>query len=95
MTTATERQPPPLPGGDSKVLLHSSCSPCSGELIGATQTSGIDFTIFFYNPNIHPLKEYELRENENIRVAEKFGIPFVDAAYDRDNCFARAKGNSA
>ncbi|MDB5743136.1 MAG: hypothetical protein JWR68_1451 [Polaromonas sp.] len=69
MTTTTERQPPPLPGGDSKVLLHSCCAPCPGEVIEAMQASGIDFTIFFYNPNIHPLKEYELRKNENIRVA--------------------------
>ena len=56
------------------------------------QASGIDFTIFFYNPNIHPLHEYELRKNENIRFAEKFGIPFIDADYDRDNWFERAKG---
>ena len=41
----------------------------------AMQATGIDFTIFFYNPNIHPLKEYELRKNENIRFAEQFGIP--------------------
>lgn len=58
----------------------------------AMLVSGIDFTIFFYNPNIHPLKEYELRKEENIRFAEKMGIPFVDADYDRDNWFERAKG---
>ena len=29
--------------------------------------SGIDFTVFFYNPNIHPRGEYEIRKNENIR----------------------------
>lgn len=54
--------------------------------------SGIDYTIFFYNPNIHPCKEYELRKNENIRFAEKYNVPFIDADYDRDNWFARAKG---
>jgi predicted adenine nucleotide alpha hydrolase (AANH) superfamily ATPase len=53
---------------------------------------GIDYTIFFYNPNIHPRKEYELRKSENIRFAEKEGVPFVDADYDTDNWFARAKG---
>lgn len=58
----------------------------------AMLASGIDFTIFFYSPNIHPIKEYELRKDENIRFAEKFGIPFIDADYDRDNWFARAKG---
>ena len=54
--------------------------------------SGIDMTIYFYNPNIHPLKEYELRKEENIRFAEQFNISFIDADYDRDDWFARARG---
>lgn len=54
--------------------------------------SGIKLTIFFYNPNIHPTEEYEIRKNENIRFAEKMNIPFIDADYDRDNWFKRAKG---
>ena len=58
----------------------------------AMLASGIDYTIFFYNPNIHPRKEYELRKDENVRFAQKFGVPFVDADYDRDQWFARAKG---
>ncbi len=54
--------------------------------------SGIELTIFFYNPNIHPREEYEIRKNENIRFAKKMNIPFIDADYDRDNWFKRAKG---
>jgi epoxyqueuosine reductase len=92
MTISAERKPLPLPEGQGKVLLHSCCAPCSGEVMEAMLASGIDMTIFFYNPNIHPLREYELRKNENIRFAEKFAIAFVDADYDRDNWFARAKG---
>jgi predicted adenine nucleotide alpha hydrolase (AANH) superfamily ATPase len=92
MTPTCERKPLPLPEGHRKVLLHSCCAPCSGEVMEAMVASGIDFTIFFYNPNIHPRKEYDLRKDENIRFAEKFGIPFVDADYDRDNWFARARG---
>jgi epoxyqueuosine reductase len=80
------------PNADRKVLLHSCCAPCSGEVMEAMQASGIDFTIFFYNPNIHPREEYELRKNENIRFAERCGIAFVDADYDTDNWFARARG---
>ena len=44
----------------------------------AMLASGIDYTIYFYNPNIHPLKEYMLRKEENMRFADKFGIPFID-----------------
>lgn len=80
------------PGEHKKVLLHSCCAPCSGEVIEAMVASGIDLTIFFYNPNIHPKKEYELRKQENIRYAEELGIDFVDADYDVQNWFARAKG---
>ena len=87
-----ERKPLPLPGGHRKVLLHSCCASCSGELMEAMRASGIDFTVFFYNPNIHPQAEYELRKHENIRFADKFGIAFVDADYDPDNWFARVKG---
>ncbi len=92
MSDTFKRQPLPLPNGHNKVLLHSCCAPCSGEVMEAMLASGIDYTIFFYNPNIHPLKEYELRKEENIRFAEQFGVPFVDADYDKDNWFDRARG---
>jgi predicted adenine nucleotide alpha hydrolase (AANH) superfamily ATPase len=87
-----QREKLELPQGANKLLLHSCCAPCSGEVMEALIFSGIDFTIYFYNPNIHPLKEYELRKEENIRFAEKHNIPFVDGDYDTDNWFARAKG---
>ena len=81
-----------LPDGHNKLLLHSCCAPCSGEVMEAILASGIEFTIYFYNPNIHPLKEYLIRKEENIRFAQKFGIPFIDADYDRQEWFDRAKG---
>ncbi|MCP5369134.1 MAG: epoxyqueuosine reductase QueH [Rickettsiaceae bacterium] len=81
-----------VPGGHKKVLLHSCCAPCSGPLIEKMHKSGIELTIFFYNPNIHPKKEYELRKKENIRYAAQLGIKFIDADYDVQNWFTRAKG---
>jgi len=80
------------PNGDNKILLHSCCAPCSGEVIEAMVKEGLDLTIFFYNPNIHPLKEYNTRKQENIRYAEKLGIDFIDADYDVQDWFVRAKG---
>jgi predicted adenine nucleotide alpha hydrolase (AANH) superfamily ATPase len=81
-----------VPFGENKVLIHSCCAPCAGELMEKMQKAGVDLTIFFYNPNIHPRKEYEIRKQENIRFAEKMGIPFIDADYDVQNWFSRAKG---
>ncbi len=80
------------PDGAKKVLMHSCCAPCSGEVMEAIVASGIDLTIFFYNPNIHPRREYEIRKNENIEFAQKMNIPFIDADYDTANWFSRIKG---
>ena len=63
-----------LPEGHNKLLLHSCCAPCSGEVMEAILASGIEFTIYFYNPNIHPLKEYLIRKEENIRFAQNSGF---------------------
>lgn len=87
-----ERPKLELPEGKKNLLLHSCCAPCSGEVMEAMLASDIKFTIFFYNPNIHPVKEYELRKEENVRFAEQYNIPFIDADYDKDEWFKRAKG---
>lgn len=80
------------PGGDDRLLLHSCCAPCAGEVMEAVQASGIDFTVYFYNPNIHPKQEYEQRKDENIRFCEALGVPFVDGDYDTGHWFDRIKG---
>lgn len=81
-----------MPFGETKLLMHSCCAPCSADPMEKIVNAGIDLTIFFYNPNIHPKQEYEIRKRENIRFAEKMHIKFVDADYDVQNWFARAKG---
>jgi epoxyqueuosine reductase len=90
--TPERRMALPIPDGTGGVLLHSCCAPCSGEVIEAMVASGLDITIYFYNPNIHPREEYDLRKIENIRFAEKLRIPFIDADYDTSNWFTRVKG---
>lgn len=90
--TTVQREKLSLPNNENRLLLHSCCAPCSGEPMEALVASGIDFTIYFYNPNIHPAKEYEIRKNENIRFAEKHDIPFIDADYDYDPWFERVRG---
>lgn len=87
-----EREHLVLPNGADKLLLHSCCAPCSGEVMEALLFSNINFSIFFYNPNIHPVQEYLIRKEENITFAKKHHIPFIDVDYDKDNWFARVKG---
>ena len=80
------------PGGGKQVLLHTCCAPCSGAMIEAMRNAGIEPTLFFYNPNIHPRREYEIRKEENIRYARAQGIPFFDGDYDVTEWFVRARG---
>ena len=88
---------PPLaplktPDDSTHILLHSCCAPCSSPIMDDILAAGINFTVLFYNPNIHPLAEYTLRKEENIRYAQQIGVPFIDLDYDKDNWFARVKG---
>ena len=80
------------PNGESSLLLHSCCAPCAGEIMEAVAASEIKTTVYFYNPNIHPIQEYELRKEENKRYCQKVGFNFIDADYDKDNWFKRIKG---
>ena len=80
------------PGGEKKILLHSCCAPCAGDVMAELKRSEIDYTILFYNPNIHPLKEYEIRKSENKRFADKLRVPFVDLDYDKESWFHKVKG---
>ncbi len=81
-----------LPEGHDNLLLHSCCAPCAGDIMEQLVYSGIDYTIYFYNPNIHPAQEYQIRKDENKRFADQHNIPFIDADYDKDNWFDRVKG---
>ena len=81
-----------LPKGKKNLLLHTCCAPCSGDIILRLIDSSISFSLFFYNPNIHPKKEYLLRKDENINFAIKHSIPIIDAEYDTKNWFNITKG---
>ena len=80
------------PNGQNRLLLHSCCAPCAGEIMEAVSASDMETTVFFYNPNIHPIEEYEIRKRENKRFCDQLGFEFVDVDYDKENWFKRIKG---
>ena len=47
----------------SSVLMHTCCAPCSLSCIDSLRSEGIEPVAFWYNPNIHPWKEYEARRD--------------------------------
>lgn len=44
-----------------KILLHICCAVCACELTKKFQKEGHQVTGYFYNPNIHPFKEFQKR----------------------------------
>ena len=46
-----------------KILLHSCCAPCSGAILEWMMANGYEPTVYYYNPNIFPEKEYLIRKN--------------------------------
>ena len=87
-----ERPKLQIPNGENRLLLHSCCAPCAGEIMEALFVSKIKTSVYFYNPNIHPIEEYEIRKDENKKFCDKLGFEFIDADYDKDNWFKRIKG---
>ena len=81
-----------LPIGKDNLLLHSCCAPCSGDIMERLMESDINYTVYFYNPNIHPYKEYLLRKEENMNFSIKNNIPFIDADYNPRAWFDMTKG---
>ena len=67
-----------------KVLMHTCCAPCSLSCIDPLREEGIEPVAFWYNPNIHPWKEYEARRDcllsyaptigMEVRVMEDYGL---------------------
>ena len=74
-----------IPEGCTNVLLHACCAPCSSAIVEWMLNNGIHPTIYYYNPNIYPLEEYEIRKNESKRHAESLGIQWFDGDYDHRN----------
>lgn len=46
-----------------KLLMHTCCAPCSVYCIDSLREEGIEPTLFWYNPNIHPFIEYKTRRD--------------------------------
>jgi hypothetical protein len=71
-----------VPEGLHEVLLHACCAPCSSAIVEWLMQHEIRPTIFYYNPNIWPREEYEIRKQESKRHAEGLGLKWIDGDYD-------------
>lgn len=73
-----------IPEGLTDVVLHACCAPCSSAIVEWMIAHGITPVIYYYNPNIFPKEEYEIRKNESKRHAESLGIRWIDEDYDHE-----------
>ena len=53
------------------LLLHSCCAPCSSYCL-AVLSQYFKVTVFYYNPNIYPPEEYEMRAKEQQRFINEY-----------------------
>lgn len=64
--------------------MHTCCAPCSVYCIDSLRAEGVEPTIFWYNPNIHPYTEYKARRdclkdyagtiNAKLIIKEDYGL---------------------
>ena len=67
-----------VPEGCHQVLLHACCAPCSSAIVEWLLAHDIEPVIYYYNPNIYPREEYEIRKQESQRHAQSLGIMWID-----------------
>jgi len=75
-----------------KVLLHDCCAPCGAEVIENLKNNGHEVAVYFYNPNIFPAEEYDLRLTEMKRYAKKLNVPLIIGRYEHDEWLAAIEG---
>ena len=81
-----------VPMGQTEVLLHTCCAPCSSAIIECLLNNGIRPVIYYCNPNIYPLEEYLVRKDECTRYAEALGLDIIDDDYDHEAWLEAVKG---
>ena len=85
-----------LPQGERpRLLLQSCCGPCSSYVLEAL-TPYFRVTVLYYNPNIQPREEYDLRlENQRKIIAvlpTPSAVDILECSYDGEKYDAAVRG---
>ena len=85
-----------LPQGERpRLLLQSCCGPCSSYVLEAL-TPYFRVTVLYYNPNIQPQEEYDLRlENQRKIIAvlpTPSAVDILECSYDGEKYDAAVRG---
>ncbi len=78
-----------------RLLLHACCAPCSSYVLEYL-SEHFDITLFFYNPNIDNLEEYEKRKAELSRLVSemphKNNIEIINGEYSPESFLNASRG---
>ena len=74
-----------------KLLLHSCCAPCSTACIEKLKDF-FDLTIYYFNPNIDTLEEYQKRLSEQIKYCESLGVKVIGEEYQKELFLSAVRG---
>lgn len=78
-----------------RLLLHSCCAPCSSYVIEYL-SDYFEITVFYYNPNLFPDNEYEIRSGEQKRfISEyksKYPLSYIDVPFVPNEFYSAVKG---
>lgn len=77
--------------GKPKLLLHSCCAPCSSAVLKRI-CQNFDVTVYYYNPNIFPQKEYLKRKAEQQRLCNLLSVKFLDCDYNENDFLKNVAG---
>ena len=80
--------------GTPKLLLHTCCAPCSTFCLERI-SSFFDVDLYFYNPNVTSLEEFEKRYLEQVRfISEAYNdkIKVIKESYDSTKFLTAVKG---
>jgi predicted adenine nucleotide alpha hydrolase (AANH) superfamily ATPase len=66
-----------------KILVHVCCASCSSYVLPHLQER-YEVAAYFYNPNIQPAQEYQLRLKDMRTVCNRYDIQLIEGVYDPD-----------
>lgn len=77
-----------------KLLMHTCCAPCSIYCIKSLREEGIEPTLYWYNPNIHPYQEYKARRDTLKEYSKSINVKAIfEEEYGLDEFCKNVVGN--
>ena len=77
---------------ENKILLHACCAICSSYPIEHLFSLGYNPLVYFYNPNIYPQSEYEIRLEAQKKLCDYYGCELIIGDYNQKEYFDYVKG---